>query len=73
MGLVREVEFLQETQITLLTERRLYSPWGLSGGENAQVCENRLDGELLAGKTFITAQAGQKLTIKSPGGGWDKL
>ncbi len=73
MGLIREVEFLQPTQITLLTERRHYSPWGLSGGENGKAGENRLDGELLAGKTFFTAQAGQRLTIKTPGGGgWGK-
>ena len=69
MGLIREVEFLQPTQLTLLTERRSYSPWGLAGGGNGQVGENRLDGKLLPGKIFFTAQAGQKLTIKTPGGG----
>ena len=74
MGLIREVEFLQPTQITLLTERRSYSPWGLAGGGNGQVGENRLDGKLLPGKIFFTAQAGQKLTIKTPGGGgWGEL
>ncbi|MCU7966577.1 MAG: hydantoinase B/oxoprolinase family protein [gamma proteobacterium symbiont of Bathyaustriella thionipta] len=72
MGLIREVEFLQATQVTLLTERRRYSPWGLAGGENGQIGENYLDGELLAGKVYFTAQAGQKLTIKTPGGGWGK-
>ncbi|MCN4144328.1 MAG: hydantoinase B/oxoprolinase family protein [Thiohalomonas sp.] len=74
MGLIREVEFLQATQITLLTERRHYSPWGLAGGQDGKVGENSLDGELLAGKIFFTAQAGQKLTIKTPGGGgWGNL
>jgi len=68
-GLIREVEFLQEAQITLLTERRLHAPWGLSGGENGQCGENRLDDKPLPGKAFFTAQAGQKLTIKTPGGG----
>ena len=68
-GLIREVEFLQPAQITLLTERRVYSPWGLAGGENGQVGENSLDGEILPGKTFFSVQAGQKLTIKTPGGG----
>lgn len=69
MGLIRELEFLQPTQITLLTERRSYAPWGLAGGADGQMGENQLDGELLPGKTFFTAQAGQKLTIKTPGGG----
>ena len=74
MGLIREVEFLQETQITLLTERRKYAPWGLAGGENALRGENLLDGQTLPGKTFLTAKAGQKLTIKTPGGGgWGKV
>jgi len=69
MGLIREFEFLQATQITLLTERRSFAPWGLEGGGDGQRGENRLDGELLSGKAFFTAQAGQKLTIKTPGGG----
>ncbi|MCW8930285.1 MAG: hydantoinase B/oxoprolinase family protein [Gammaproteobacteria bacterium] len=74
MGLIREVEFLRPTQITLLTERRSHAPWGLAGGEDAMMGENELDGEILPGKTFFTAQAGQKLTIKTPGGGgWGKL
>ena len=68
-GLIREVEFLQSTQITLLTERRTHSPWGLAGGKNGLSGENTLDGELLPGKVFFTAQAGQKLSIKTPGGG----
>ncbi len=69
LGLIREIEFLQTTQITLLTERRRYSPWGLSGGGDGVMGENQLDGEYLPGKIFFTAQAGQKLTIKTPGGG----
>ena len=74
MGLIREVEFLQPTQITLLTERRSYAPWGLAGGGDALLGRNELDGKLLPGKIFFTAQAGQKLTIKTPGGGgWGKL
>ncbi len=68
-GLIREVEFLQPTQITLLTERRSHSPWGLAGGGDGQMGENRLDGELLPGKAFFIAQTGQKLSIKTPGGG----
>jgi N-methylhydantoinase B len=68
-GLIREVEFLQNTQITLLTERRTHAPWGLLGGEDGQKGENLLDNELLPGKVFFTARTGQKLTIKTPGGG----
>ncbi len=69
MGLIREIEFLQPTQITLLTERRYHPPWGLSGGEQGKTGENWLDDTLLAAKLFLSAQTGQKLTIKTPGGG----
>ena len=34
-----------------------------------KVTSDLLDGKILAGKVFFTAQAGQKLTIKTPGGG----
>lgn len=74
MGLIRELEFLQETQITLLTERRRYSPWGLAGGAAGQAGENLLDDKLLPGKVLLTAQSGQRLTIKTPGGGgWGEI
>ncbi len=74
MGLIRELEFLQETQVTLLTERRRHSPpWGLAGGLAGRAGENLLDDKALPGKVSLTARAGQKLTIKTPsGGGWGK-
>src|SRR6185295_7467941 len=32
-GIVRELEFLSEAQVTLLGERRVVPPWGLRGGD----------------------------------------
>lgn len=70
-GLIREFEFLADAQITLLTERRYYAPWGLAGGKAGQVGENRLDEQVLAPKTTLAVKAGQRLTVKTPGaGGW---
>lgn len=31
-GVIREIEFLEELNVSLLTERRVFSPFGLLGG-----------------------------------------
>lgn len=68
-GLIREFEFLAPAQVTLLTERRCHAPWGLAGGAPGAVGENRLNGELLPGKTSIVVKAGDRLNVATPGGG----
>jgi len=68
-GLVREFEFLQPARVTLLSERRLRPPWGLAGGGPGAPGRNLLDGRPLPGKAACTVQAGQRLTIETPGGG----
>jgi len=69
LGVIRAMQFLQDTQVTLLTERRLFAPWGLEQGSSGRCGENYLDDKKLAGKTQFLAKAGQVLTIKTPGGG----
>ena len=68
-GVVREVEFLDDAEVTLLTERRRYRPWGLAGGGDGQCGANTLDGEALDGKCHVNARTGQVLRIETPGGG----
>jgi len=68
-GVVREYEFLDDAQVSLLTERRKHAPWGLKGGEDGQCGRNELDGEELPGKIELTVSEGQILTIMTPGGG----
>lgn len=68
-GLIREFEFLEAAQVTLLTERRRTAPWGLAGGGAGARGENRLNGELLPGKCSVTVKGGDRLTIATPGGG----
>jgi N-methylhydantoinase B len=68
-GLVREFEFLQAAQVTLLTERRTHRPWGLEGGEGGQTGSNSLNGKRLPGKTTLHLDAGDRLKIETPGGG----
>jgi N-methylhydantoinase B len=76
-GLIREITFEAPANVTLLTERRRLSPYGLHGGEPGKCGENRLlhEGQdtLLAGKAHFRVLPGDRLTIASPGGGgWGK-
>jgi len=68
-GLIREYEFLDQAEVTLLTERRVHAPWGLSGGQPGALGENRLNGKKLIPKIAVSVKAGDRLEIKSPGGG----
>ncbi|GJM12563.1 MAG: N-methylhydantoinase B [Pseudohongiella sp.] len=68
-GIAREYEFLDEAQLSLLSERRLLSPWGLSGGGDGKKGRNSLNGETLPGKCSISVKKGDHLLIETPGGG----
>ncbi|OOZ40069.1 5-oxoprolinase [Solemya pervernicosa gill symbiont] len=68
-GLVREYRFLAPASATLLTERRRHRPWGIAGGDDGAVGENRLNGEALPSKVTVEVKAGDLLEIKTPGGG----
>ena len=68
-GLIREFEFLEPTTVTLLTERRTHAPWGLLGGADGAVGENRLNGNLVPSKVSLQLNAGDQLLIATPGGG----
>ena len=68
-GIVREYEFLDEAQLTLLSERRLLSPWGLNEGGAGMKGRNSLNGETLPGKCSIVVKQGDRLLIETPGGG----
>jgi len=68
-GVVRQYRFLEDAEVSLLTERRKFPPWGLKGGEPGLCGRNELDGRELPGKVRFNAVAGQTLTIMTPGGG----
>ncbi|OUS28881.1 5-oxoprolinase [Gammaproteobacteria bacterium 45_16_T64] len=68
-GLERSMMFLAPATVTLLTERRVHAPWGLSGGNDGALGENRLNGELLPPKVAIDVMKGDQISIKTPGGG----
>jgi N-methylhydantoinase B len=72
-GITREIESLVESQVTLLSERRRVAPYGLNGGDPGQRGENiRVrDGEIsiLPGKGTFRLLPGDRIVIKTPGGG----
>jgi len=68
-GIVREYQFLDRAQLSILSERRQFGPWGLHGAGSGEKGQNLLNGEELPGKCTVEVKAGDRLTIKSPGGG----
>lgn len=72
-GIRRIYEFLASATVTINSERRINSPYGLQGGDSGQRGVNRLirDGQemILSGKVMFQAQAGDQLIIETPGGG----
>ncbi len=73
-GIIREIEFLEPVQATLLSQHRLVAPYGLNGGEPGQVGRQTLitvDGqyESLPGIFTRAMLAGERIRIETPGGG----
>jgi len=68
-GIIREFSFLQAAQVSLITERRTHAPWGANGGEPGLMGINLLNDKPLPGKISIKVKKGDRLTIKTPGGG----
>jgi len=76
-GLIREIEMLANTEVTVLTERRTTQPYGLAGGaaglsgSNQKISQNRTIE--LPGKNSCNFKTGDRLRIETPGGGgWGK-
>ena len=72
-GIRREIELLHEARITLLSDRRKFSPYGLMGGAEGKPGRNFLirNGKQceLPGKVTLDLQAGDILRVSTPGGG----
>jgi N-methylhydantoinase B len=73
-GLVRELECLVESNVSLLTERRVIAPWGLNGGGDGATGANylvRKEGRRvkLPGKANARLMPGDRIRVETPGGG----
>ena len=72
-GIRRDIEVLCDAEASLISERRRRAPYGLAGGEPGKRGKNILIREgieqSLPGKGTISLQAGDVLSIRTPGGG----
>jgi N-methylhydantoinase B len=72
-GLVREIELLADSQVTLLCDRRKSQPYGLAGGSpgasgRAIVMDENQAVELPS-KCSVQASKGSRIRMETPGGG----
>jgi 5-oxoprolinase (ATP-hydrolysing) len=73
-GIVREIEFLEPMQVTLLTQHRVEAPYGLQGGEAGASGQQILIRQgttpiHLKGIDEVTVQVGDRIRLLTPGGG----
>jgi len=68
-GVVRELRVLEPCRLSIISERRRHAPQGERGGEPGAVGRNSLNGEPLPAKVTCDLEAGDVVTIETPGGG----
>ncbi len=73
-GIEREIEFLAAATVSLMGERRRVPPWGLHGGGPGACGEDWLlrpgaAPERLPGKATLDVGPGDRLLVRTPGGG----
>ncbi|EMD87162.1 hypothetical protein COCHEDRAFT_1114361 [Bipolaris maydis C5] len=74
-GIIRDIEFLiPGVQVSILSERRTRAPKGAAGGGHGAMGQNiwvRNDGSQisLGGKATVSFEKGDRIIIKTPGGG----
>jgi 5-oxoprolinase (ATP-hydrolysing) len=73
-GIIREVEFLEPVQVSLLTQSRVSGPFGVDGGEPGKPGRQwlqRRGGDVmeLGSVDGCEAEPGDRLIVETPGGG----
>lgn len=78
-GVVREFEFLEPLDVSIISQRRTIAPYGVQGGESGKTGRNVLRRagtyaeEVLPSVASVLVGVGDRLTIETPGGGaWGK-
>lgn len=74
LGLRKEYEFLSESSVAILSDRKLHRPWGLDGGSAGAGSSHtliRADGDVVAlpSKVQLNVQPGDRLLAETAGGG----
>ena len=68
-GVIRTIRVLEDCRCSLLTERRAQAPRGASGGADGLPGRNLRNGAELPAKLTLELEAGDEITIETPGGG----
>ena len=74
-GIIREIQFLEPAQLSLVTSRRTTQRYGSAGGEPGAAGRNLLcrrgqtEFRELPGIALVSVEAGDVLRIETPGGG----
>ncbi len=73
-GIIREIVALADVQVTILSERRKFRPYGLAGGEPGKPGKNYLittsgQEKLLPSKVCLRIKKGEIIGMATPGGG----
>ncbi|GIY74388.1 5-oxoprolinase [Caerostris darwini] len=73
-GVLRKMMFRKDLMLSVLTERRVFAPYGLEGGEDGKKGLNLLirnDGRIinLGAKNSVRVRAGDAFLLQTPGGG----
>lgn len=72
-GLIRNIEFLLSVRVTVLSERRAVTPYGMRGGAPGAPGMNLLNSNQLPHRLTVEVSPGDILRIETPGGGaWAK-
>ena len=77
-GAVREIQFNEKMEVNILSQHRIEKPYGGAGGhpgKRGEQIHTSGVGKIthLKGMAQLTVKAGEKITIKTPGGGgWGK-
>ncbi|KAH6884564.1 Hydantoinase B/oxoprolinase-domain-containing protein [Thelonectria olida] len=82
-GITREIEARIPLKSSILSERRVFPPYGMEGGEPGSVGRNYvlrwndegvLDRISLGSQAVVNLRAGERMQINTPGGGgWGKM
>ena len=73
-GVIREIRFLKPATVSILSERRVYPPYGVKGGEPGKKGRNlykKIDGKTvtLGHREVLKVDKDESIIIKTPGGG----
>lgn len=73
-GIIREIKFLKPAIVSIISERRIYAPYGIAGGAPGKRGANFLkkaNGDILKlpHRTTMGVNKGDSVVIKTPGGG----